>query len=369
VNLKFLPIEAPRPPDRQEETFARRKQQFQSSPTTPTRKGSLFKKSSASETVNSEPPTFQVDARLPNPAILTCNEPIPLRVLVQKLGNTDADVYLSMFQIELIGYTHVRAHDLNRTESGSWVMKSLANMNMPLNVPQRKSQSEFKVPSNLWDNVPIPNTVAPSFETCNITRSYELEIRVGLSHAVGGSARPELIVLPLRIPVEVWSGIPPPPELLRAMQERAGGDEKQSTSVSGPHKHSSAASDFPASPMHERPPGPAPVGTSQPANAADLPDDAPPSYEDAMAADFTPVDGPRRNYSVPDGEEAAPAFNSDAKGGGLGRRVSERLFSQNAPSFPHRTPTSQSSTIQEEQRYTEDNPPPLPTRTSTTEKN
>merc|ERR1712230_275424 len=47
VNLKFLPIEAPRPPDRQEETFARRKQQFQSSPTTPTRKGSLFKKSSA----------------------------------------------------------------------------------------------------------------------------------------------------------------------------------------------------------------------------------------------------------------------------------------------------------------------------------
>ena len=314
-----------------------------------------------------------MDARLPNPAILTCNEPLPLRVLVQKLGDIEADVYLSMFQIELIGYTHVRAHDLNRTESGSWVIKSLANMNMPLNVPNRKSQTEFKVPSNLWDNIPIPNTVAPSFETCNISRKYELEIRVGLSHAMGGNARPELIVLPLRIPVEVWSGIPPPPELLRAMQERAENGGKQSTAFSEhavPPKTASAASDTstPTTPMYDYAQAPAPVGTSRPANTEEFPDHAPPSYEDAMAEDFTPVDGPRRNYSVPGGDQQTPAFNSDAKGGGLGRRVSERLFSSNAPSGPRRAVTSESNHIQEEQQYTEENPPPLPQRTSTTEK-
>jgi hypothetical protein len=366
--LKFLPIEAPRPADKQEETFARRKQQFQKYPTQPPRKGSLFKKSSSSEKPDQEPPTFQVDARLPNPAILTCNEPLPLRVLVQKLGETEADVYLSMFQIELIGYTHVRAHDLNRTESGSWVIKSLANMNMPLNVPNRKSQTEFKVPSHLWDSVPIPNTVAPSFETCNISRKYELEIRVGLSHSVDGTARPELIVLPLRIPVEVWSGIAPPPELVAAMQERAGTEGQTQTPVTGTPAPSKLASEVPSTPIYEPAQAPAPMGTSQPPNPDDLPDHAPPSYEDAMAEDFAPVDGPRRSYNVPEGDQAAPAFPADTKGGGLGRRVSERLFSQNAPSGPRRTATTETSPIQEEQQYTEENPPPLPTRTSTTEK-
>lgn len=278
-----------------------------------------------------------------------------------------------MFQIELIGYTHVRAHDLNRTESGSWVIKSLANMNMPLNVPNRKSQTEFKVPPHLWDNVPLPNTVAPSFDTCNISRSYELEIRVGLSHSMSGSARPELIVLPLRIPVEVWSGIAPPPELLRAMQERAEGDGKQSSTLANnttPSKLASAASETPPTPMYGAAQPPAPMGSSQPLNAEDLPEYAPPSYEDAMAEEFTPVDGPRRDYSVPDGDEPAPAFSSDTKGGGLGRRVSERLFSQNAPSGPRRVPTSESNPIHEEQpQYTEENPPPLPSRLSSIEKN
>ena len=290
-------------------------------------------------------------------------------MLVQKLGDTDADVYLSMFQIELIGYTHVRAHDLNRTESGSWVIKSLANMNMPLNMPNRKSQTEFKVPSHLWDNIPIPNTVAPSFETCNISRRYELEIRVGLSHSMDGNARPELIVLPLRIPVEVWSGIAPPPELVAAMQERASNSEQQqkkpTTDTPMPSK---LANESPATPLYEPSQTPAPTGVSRPPNPDDLPDHAPPSYEDAMAEDFAPVDGPRRNYSVPEGDQPTPAFPADSKGGGLGRRVSERLFSQNAPSGPRRTATTETSPIQEEQRYTDANPPPLPTRTSTAEK-
>jgi hypothetical protein len=354
IDIKFLPIEPPRPPDKQEETFARRKQQFQKFVTQP--KKGLFSKS-GTDTLDPEPPTFQVDARLPNPAILTCNEALPLRVLVQKLGDADADVYLSMFQVELVGYTSIRAHDLNRTESGSWLVKSLANMNMPLNNPNRKSQTEFKVPSHLWDGIPIPNTVAPSFETCNLSRRYELEVRVGLSHSVGGNARPELIVLPLRLPVEVWSGIAPPPELVEAMKQRA----EHGATHPPPTK-----ADIPNTPVYEETP---PSASAQPVQ--DL-DDAPPSYEDAIAEEFTPVDGPRRDYSIPNSEEAAPAFNSDSKsGGGLSRRVSERLFSSNAPSRPGRH-NSQSNAIQEETQspqYTEENPPPLPQRTSTTEKN
>jgi hypothetical protein len=336
VDIKFLPIEPPRPKDQHEETYARRKQQFQKYPSGPNKK-SLFKKSSSSEK-ESEPPAFQVDARLPNPAILTCNEPIPLRVLVQRLNDSDASVYLSMFQIELFGYTSVRAHDLKRVEGGSWVITSLANMNMPLAPSSEKSQSEWKLPTRLWDNIPLPNTVAPSFDTCNISRRYELEVRVGLSHGSSTGMRPELIVLPLRLPVQVWSGIAPPPELLRQMSIN--------TRTNGSAIFDRPA---PAKASYDPPSGPPPftptssessheprVGTAN----SDVPDDAPPSYDDVMAEDIGPVDGPRREYNVPQSEGIeSPAFNPDSKSG-IGRRVSERLFSSNtgAP----RTPTNRS---------------------------
>lgn len=371
IPLKFLPIEPPRPPDKQEETFARRKQQFQKYAGQPARKNSLFKKSDP-EKPDVEPPTFQVDARLPNPAILTCNETIPLRVLVQRMGDANADVYLSMFQIELVGYTEIRAHDLKRVESGSWIIKSLANMNMPLNMPllksQTKSQTEFKVPSHLWDTVTLPNTVAPSFDTCNVSRRYELEIRVGLSHSVDGNSRPELIVLPLRLPVEVWSGIPPPPDLVEAMRRRAANGENVHAAFS--QRPPSQPASTPSTPTYDskqKPGGmpPAAAASHLPPNTNEEP--PPPSYEDAMAADFAPVDGPRRDYNVPTNGEEAPAFNSDSKGSGLSRRVSERLFSSNAPASPVRS-RMQSLTISEEQQYSEENPPPLPERSSTTEK-
>ncbi len=336
-------------------------------------KKSIFKKSSTDSEKEQEPPAFQVDARLPNPAILTCNETIPLRVLVQKLNDSDASVYLSMFQIELIGYTNVRAHDLRRSESGSWVLTSMANMNMPLDNPSDKSQKEFKLPSRLWDHLPLPNTVAPSFDTCNISRRYELEIRVGLAHGAASGVRPELIVLPLRLPVQVWSGIAPPPELLRAMSSRdpqqtnGGPIFQRPASVSTLDEVTTPTSETPTYDQH----GPeARLGSASVPNALDIPDDAPPSYEDAMAEDMAPVDGPRRDYSVPEGD-AQPAFNPDSKSG-LGRRVSERLFSSNSPRGPSsRVVVSQSSPVQEEQTpipEEHEKRPSLPVRTATNEK-
>lgn len=255
---------------------------------------------------------------------------------------------MSMLQIELIGYTHVRAHDLKRSESGSWVIMSQSNMNLALGEPSDPVGKEWKVPSRYWENIPLPNTVAPSFDTCNLSRTYELEVRVGFSHGSGiASVKPELIVLPLRLAVKVYSGIAPPPALLQRM--------------AASHIHIPAGAQFPATalspgsnvplyppptPMtpsyaHQQTPVP-PGGTTsshfqpssprppQPPGGDD--EEAPPSYEDAMADEIAPVDGPRRDYSVPapETDRRDSGFGLDSKGGsGLGRRVSERLFASN----------------------------------------
>ncbi|OCT50029.1 arrestin [Cladophialophora carrionii] len=370
ADIKFLPIEPPRPPTRHEETFARRKRQFQRYPAEPQKKALFGRKSSTPLSAEDEPPAFQVDARLPSPAIITCNEPLPMRILVEKLNDSAATAYLKMLQIELIGYTQVRAHDLDRTETLTWVLMSQANMNMPLGNPTDKSCKQWKLPSRLWDDIPIPNTVCPSFDTCNISRRYELEIRVGLAHGMAGGVRPELIVLPLRLPVLVYSGIAPPPKLLEAMASNPRPQPQPAPSGLFTPQRPAAANglpspsdtpldtplETPSTPMSEINSYPAQIGSYHPAQESDIPDVAPPSYEDAMAEDIAPVDGPRRDYQVPSEPEVQrPAFNPDSKGSGLGRRVSERLFPSSATSTPTRT-VSMASSMQGLTIAEDDNP-------------
>ena len=136
-----------------------------------------------------EPPRISADARLPNPSILTCNEPIPLRLLVKKLSETSETIYLQTLQIELISYTNIRAHDLTRTETGSWIILSHSNMGRSIGSGPDPVGTEWKIDSSLWNRIPLPNSVAPSFETCNITRSYELEVRIGLTRGNAGSIK------------------------------------------------------------------------------------------------------------------------------------------------------------------------------------
>lgn len=178
--LNFLPIEPPRTGDPNEETYARRQHQF--SQATETRKKSIFTKSNNPFRETSEPPRVSVDARLPNPSILTCNEPVPLRLMAKKLTDTRDIIFLQMLQIELISYTKILAHELTRQESTSWVIMSRSNMAMPLGKSEDPVGTEWAIDPKLWAALPLPNSVAPSFETCNIERSYELEVRVGLSH-------------------------------------------------------------------------------------------------------------------------------------------------------------------------------------------
>jgi hypothetical protein len=60
------------------------------------------------------------------------------------------------------------------------------------------------------------------------------------------------------------------------------------------------------------------------------PDEPPPSYDDAMADDLGPVDGPRRDYeqpvSQPVGGDGDTGSSSGRDRKGLGRMGSERLF-------------------------------------------
>ncbi|KAJ0119212.1 arrestin domain-containing protein [Diaporthe amygdali] len=376
LGFKFMPIEPPRPPSTNQEGYARRP--FTFTPKSPGSNGNLQaqskrqsvfsrKQSSTSLAANGssssdhdQPPSIEVSARLPHPAILTCNKPIPLRLLAKKLVATSAECYLVSLQVDLVGSTLVRCQDLVNTETTRWVVVTRHDLAIPLQRgPNDAVGTETEINNVLWSNRPLPNTVMPSFVTCNLKRSYALELKLGVSwgkppgtataipdEGASQSSLPskmkmgkskgkgkdpmynmaQTMFLPLHFSsVQVYSGLEPPASLAQAAMKA----RRQQTQQRPTARPSQSAPALP--PRQERPHDPlyppqlrpgqtasqaqshnqAPTAAASAAASAaaggavaEAPpayDDAPPSYDDAMAdAMVEPV--------VPDGR-ARPAWS------------------------------------------------------------
>lgn len=375
-HISFLPIEPPRPPNSGTENYGRRTYQFPDQNAPGKSSGPSLRKvmaglkfgsrsntglSTSSEKghLPSESPRIELDARLPDPAILTAGQPIPLRVLIKRLDGGTDPVYLQMLAVELAGHTSLRAGAYTRSETSTWVVSSRANMSQELHFPESKTAAASEkqpvtskprpltLAATLW-STPLPASVAPSFRTCNIARNYDLDVRVGLS--LGPEARNSPpVILPLRLKCDVYSGISPPAPLLAAVAEGKGRPvNKKPLSAAARANAAAAASASSAQAAH--PPGktavdvaPEPSSPITPlrhdtetlqdddddydsgmpgsssvapgpvsAGGVVMDDDAlppPPSYEDAMAQDLEPTSGPRvyEPGPAPAGDEGFPA--------------------------------------------------------------
>lgn len=185
-----MPIEPPRGPPNRRETYARRQHQFAPSIDESSKSG-LFRRDSTKSLPPQpflNPPKVNVDGRLPDPPILTCHEPLPLRILVSKLNESPATIFLELLQVALIANTTCRAHELSRSDPASWVIMSSANMHRPLGNPQDgETGKEMEIDAGLWNRIALPSNVAPSFSTCNISRNYFVDVNIGLSYGTAGN--------------------------------------------------------------------------------------------------------------------------------------------------------------------------------------
>ncbi|KAI0016017.1 hypothetical protein F4780DRAFT_761347 [Xylariomycetidae sp. FL0641] len=289
VGFKFLPIEPPRPAKTKQEAFARRPFTFNPRAPAPSRR-SIFGTRSVNHDADAAaetPPSIEIAARIPHPTIITCNEPLPLRLIAKKLVASSAPVFLTGLEIALVGYTQVRVQSLQHTERTTWVVASIPKVCVPLAFASEDANAEYEIPgANLWAQRLLPNTVAPSFRTCNLARRYEIEIKVALtwgdpSKTSGKDPAPPTIHLPLKLSaVDVYSGIKPPPELVASA----------ASASSSSNNNTATAANRPPMP----PPRPAPGASRPPQDPlyppqlgpGDVPgyDDAPPpSYDEAMA--------------------------------------------------------------------------------------
>lgn len=74
-----------------------------------------------------------------------------------------------------------------KTVRGMVPVLSLVNLGVPFGGDESPVGEVLEADSAMWRTACLPDTVSPSFKTCNIWRSYQLGIELGLSHGLQGN--------------------------------------------------------------------------------------------------------------------------------------------------------------------------------------
>lgn len=209
VPFVFCPVEPPRPPPQNSQIFVRKK--YTLSVNQRSQESSIFgglfgRRPMAAGTVAFE-------ARLPNPPILVPTEPIPMTFILKRDADSQGAVYIRTIQVMLGIKTLIAAQGYRRELGYLLPLVDVENLNLTL--PPNKNQITIH-PEDLlqqdsnFKGLALPDTIPPSFQTCNIARKYTLVLHMGVTAAA--NQIPEQIQLSCDI--QVFSGFKPPRELI-----------------------------------------------------------------------------------------------------------------------------------------------------------
>lgn len=130
----------------------------------------------------SDPAWVEVSAYFPLEPTLTCNSALPIRLCIRKLVEYCRSLTLQNLQIMLKGYTNYRTQASEHVNTQSWIIQSLCNLNLPIGREAERIGTEIDIGTSLWDSRLLPESVVPTFKTCNIWRTYELDILLGFQY-------------------------------------------------------------------------------------------------------------------------------------------------------------------------------------------
>ncbi|KAK9461415.1 uncharacterized protein V1516DRAFT_675889 [Lipomyces oligophaga] len=298
----FLPIEPPRLAKSDALFYARRKHSFfylpnggyapadpkGQQPKKKSKFGSVLRAitSGSSRTTYTREvgPAFYFEARMPDARIIVPGELIPLKLYITAPNSIHftVPIFLHRLCINLVATTELMA-DINRKTSV--LMLNIANIeNMSLKMgtsnQSRNQQQDLEAEFNLakWaEFLVLPDTVPPTFKTCNISRSYNLEVLADISHGSYGG----IDTMELGFEIQVYSGIKPPDTLVQTSTGPFSPSPYAPVNVANADSEAGIVSYAAAS------------DSKQDGSAAEM---DPPTYSEAIASNIAPINGPRRAY-------------------------------------------------------------------------
>ncbi|KAK1147888.1 hypothetical protein N8T08_000403 [Aspergillus melleus] len=127
------------------------------------------------------PLTYEVEVELKNGPFLLLGHPIALEVRIKHPNGEKSAISLQAFQTLLRERTGIRACGSIESFTRSWVIQTMANLRQPFVAEYQPTVgSVLKLDDRLWSRHCVPAHLGPTFETCNLGRSYELEVRLGI---------------------------------------------------------------------------------------------------------------------------------------------------------------------------------------------
>lgn len=104
--------------------------------------------------------------------------PIKVHVTQSDLSNLD-DLILNDYQVMLIQRTITRVGTRSQVKHVFRTLRTVSNLNLDICVAEITSNNAMTLSDNSWGPTFLPSDITPTFETCNITRTYKLEVRLG----------------------------------------------------------------------------------------------------------------------------------------------------------------------------------------------
>lgn len=124
--------------------------------------------------------TYQVKIELIRGQHLILGQCVPINVNITQNDSTNDDIILSDYQAMLIEETASGVGAQPRVQRLFSTLKTMSNLNIAAKLAEKMPGATVTLSDSAWGPHSLPTTITPTFETCNIRRTYKLHVRLGL---------------------------------------------------------------------------------------------------------------------------------------------------------------------------------------------
>ncbi|PWY94562.1 hypothetical protein BO94DRAFT_609957 [Aspergillus sclerotioniger CBS 115572] len=144
--------------------------------------------------------TYQVTIELSQGACLSPGLHVPINVYITRTGPANDSLVLNDYQIMLIEETVMLVRGFPQIQRRSRILRTVSNLDQTIYFPETPMGTTMSLSDDLWGGQSLPSNITPDSETCNIRRSYKLEIRLGFN---SGPEKVQTRILEIHFPINI----------------------------------------------------------------------------------------------------------------------------------------------------------------------
>ncbi|KAJ5741311.1 hypothetical protein N7533_010720 [Penicillium manginii] len=146
-------------------------------------------------------PTYGAAIELGMGGHLALGQRVPIKLHVTQSDPTSQDgLILNDYQVMLIQKTMIRVGAQSQVQHLFRTLRTVSNLNLEICLAEMPLNNAMTLSDDSWGPLSLPTDITPTFETCNINRTYKLEVRLGFK---GGPKKTQTRILEVQFPINI----------------------------------------------------------------------------------------------------------------------------------------------------------------------